>query len=34
LIVAPDAVPDVLARSAHGAFRIGEVSSGSGVRLV
>jgi phosphoribosylformylglycinamidine cyclo-ligase len=34
LIVAPDAAPDVLARSVHGAFRIGEVTSGSGVRLV
>jgi phosphoribosylformylglycinamidine cyclo-ligase len=34
LLVAPDAAPDVLARSAHGAFRIGEVTSGSGVRLV
>jgi phosphoribosylformylglycinamidine cyclo-ligase len=34
LIVAPDAAPDVLARSVHGAFRIGEVTSGSGVRFV
>ena len=33
-VVAPDAAPDVLARSAHGAFRIGEVTSGSGVRVV
>ena len=34
LIVAPDAVEEVLARNGHGASRIGEVSSPSGVRLM
>jgi phosphoribosylformylglycinamidine cyclo-ligase len=34
LVVAPDAVEDVLSRSGHGASRIGEVSSPSGVRLM
>jgi phosphoribosylformylglycinamidine cyclo-ligase len=34
LVVAPEAVEDVLSRSGHGASRIGEVSSPSGVRLM
>jgi phosphoribosylformylglycinamidine cyclo-ligase len=34
LVVAPEAVEDVLSRSRHGASRIGEVSSPSGVRLM
>ncbi len=34
LLVAPEAAEDVLTRSAYPAFRIGEVSIGSGVRLV
>jgi phosphoribosylformylglycinamidine cyclo-ligase len=34
LVVAPEAVEEVRARSGHEAFRIGEVSSPSGVRLV
>jgi phosphoribosylformylglycinamidine cyclo-ligase len=34
LLVAPEAVEEVVARSAHEAFRIGEVSSPSGVHLV
>ena len=34
LVVAPDAAPDVLARSAHGAYRIGEVTSDPGIRVV
>ena len=34
LLVAPEAVEEVLARSGHEAFRIGEVSSPSGVRLM
>jgi phosphoribosylformylglycinamidine cyclo-ligase len=34
LIVAPEAVEDVLSRSGHEASRIGEVSSPSGVRLM
>jgi phosphoribosylformylglycinamidine cyclo-ligase len=34
LLVAPEAVEDVRARSGHGAFRIGEVSGPSGVHLV
>ena len=34
LIVAPDAVEEVRVRSGHEAFRIGEVSSPSGVRLM
>jgi phosphoribosylformylglycinamidine cyclo-ligase len=34
LLVAPESVEDVLSRSGHGAFRIGEVSSQSGVRLM
>jgi len=34
LLVAPDAVDEVRARSSHEAFRIGEVSSPSGIRLM
>jgi phosphoribosylformylglycinamidine cyclo-ligase len=34
LVVAPDAVEDVLSRSGHGASRIGEISPPSGVRLM
>jgi hypothetical protein len=34
LVVAPEAVEEVVARSGHQAFRIGEVSSPSGVHLV
>ena len=34
LVVGPDAAPEVLARSAHDAYRIGDISAGSGVRLV
>lgn len=34
LVVAPEAVEDVLSRGGHGASRIGEVSSPSGVRLM
>jgi phosphoribosylformylglycinamidine cyclo-ligase len=34
LVVAPEAVEGVLSRSRHGASRIGEVSSPSGVRLM
>jgi phosphoribosylformylglycinamidine cyclo-ligase len=34
LLVAPESVEEVLARSPRGAFRIGEVSTRSGVRLV
>jgi phosphoribosylformylglycinamidine cyclo-ligase len=34
LVVAPEAIEDVLSRSGHGASRIGEVSSPSGVRLM
>jgi phosphoribosylformylglycinamidine cyclo-ligase len=34
LVVAPEAVEDVRARIGHGAFRIGEVSSPSGVHIV
>jgi phosphoribosylformylglycinamidine cyclo-ligase len=34
LVVAPEAVEDVLSRSGHGASRIGEVSSPSGIRLM
>jgi phosphoribosylformylglycinamidine cyclo-ligase len=34
LIVAPEAVEDVLSRSGHGASRIGEISRPSGVRLM
>jgi phosphoribosylformylglycinamidine cyclo-ligase len=34
LVVAPDAAAEVLARSAHGAYRIGEVSSDPGIRVV
>ena len=34
LLVAPDAADDVIGRSSHPAFRIGEVSTGAGVRLV
>jgi len=34
LVVAPEAVEDVLSRSGHGASRIGEISSPSGVRLM
>jgi phosphoribosylformylglycinamidine cyclo-ligase len=34
LLVAPESVEEVLARSSHRAFRIGEVSSPAGVRLV
>jgi phosphoribosylformylglycinamidine cyclo-ligase len=34
LVVAPEAVEDVLSRSGHGASRIGEVSSPYGVRLM
>ena len=33
LLVAPEAVEEVVARSGHEAFRIGEVSSPSGVHL-
>ena len=34
LVVAPEAVEDVLSRSGHGATRIGEISRPSGVRLM
>ena len=34
LLVAPEVADDVIARSAHPAFRIGEVSTSSGVRLM
>ena len=34
LLVAPEAVEEVVARSGHQAFRIGEVSSTSGIQLV
>jgi phosphoribosylformylglycinamidine cyclo-ligase len=34
LVVAPTSADDVLARSTHHAFRIGEVTAGSGVRIV
>lgn len=34
LVVAPEAVEDVLSRSGHGASRIGEISRPSGVRLM
>jgi phosphoribosylformylglycinamidine cyclo-ligase len=34
LLVAPEAVEEVVARSGHAAFRIGEVSSPSGVHLM
>jgi phosphoribosylformylglycinamidine cyclo-ligase len=34
LVVGPDEAPDVLARSAHTAFRIGEVTPVPGVRFV
>jgi phosphoribosylformylglycinamidine cyclo-ligase len=34
LVVAPDQAPQVLGRSSHEAFRIGEVSAVPGVRLV
>jgi phosphoribosylformylglycinamidine cyclo-ligase len=34
LVVPPDAVDGVVARSTHPAFRIGEVAAGSGVRFV
>ena len=34
LVVAPDQASEVVGRSAHEAFRIGEVTAGSGVRVV
>ena len=34
LVVGPDEAQEVLARSAHEAFRVGEVTSGSGVHVV
>ena len=34
LLVSPGSVDDVLGRGAHAAFRVGEVSTGPGVRLV
>jgi phosphoribosylformylglycinamidine cyclo-ligase len=34
LIVAPDSVPDVLERSTYPAYRVGEVTAGSGVLIV
>jgi hypothetical protein len=34
LVVGPDDAHEVLARSAHEAYRIGVVSAGAGVRLV
>jgi phosphoribosylaminoimidazole (AIR) synthetase len=34
LVVEADAAPDVLGRSAHEAYRIGEVTTGSGVAVV
>ena len=34
LIVAPDSAPDVLERSTHPAYRVGEVTAGSGVLIV
>jgi phosphoribosylformylglycinamidine cyclo-ligase len=34
LIVSPDAASDVLVRSPHGAYRIGEVTSDPGIRVI
>ncbi|MGH2680420.1 MAG: phosphoribosylformylglycinamidine cyclo-ligase [Actinomycetota bacterium] len=34
LVVEPDKVPEALARSMHEAFRVGEISTGIGVRVV
>ena len=34
LVVAPDAAAEVLARGAHGAYRIGEVTPDPGIRVV
>jgi phosphoribosylformylglycinamidine cyclo-ligase len=34
LVVDPTSADDVLARNSHGSFRIGEVTAGSGVRVV
>jgi phosphoribosylformylglycinamidine cyclo-ligase len=34
LVVPPEATPDVLERSTHRAYRVGEVTSGSGIRVM
>jgi phosphoribosylformylglycinamidine cyclo-ligase len=34
LVVYPEVAPDVLERSTHGAYRVGEVTSGPGIRVV